>query len=112
MSLEFQLLGCQIESQDSSFGVSGSYSNLSEYSRNHSGKALIVMQGDETVFEEGENGGSLDAVYPILSGTKSFNCALVIAAIQDGLISSFDELVSATISEWASYLQSRRCLLR
>ena len=36
----------------------------------------------------------------LASGTKSFSGAMLVAAIEDGLIDGFDEKVSETITEW------------
>jgi CubicO group peptidase (beta-lactamase class C family) len=80
----------------------GQYAKAAQYSREHSGQALLVMKDDQIVYEDASNGGNADRPYQLFSGTKSFNCALAIAAIQDGLLTGFDENVSSTLTEWQS----------
>jgi CubicO group peptidase (beta-lactamase class C family) len=78
----------------------GQYQAAAIFSRQHGGQALLVMKGDEIVYEDNQNGGSVDRPYQLFSGTKSFNCALALSAVQDGLLSSLDEPVSTTLTEW------------
>jgi len=71
-----------------------------EYSAAHNGDALLVVQNGEVVLEEYQNGFEPGTSHVLASGTKSFSCAIAVSAIQDGLL-SFDEPVSATITEWS-----------
>lgn len=93
---------CGPQPDTSASGPSGPYARTAVYSREHAGRGLIVMQNGAVVFQDDENGFTVDTPTAIFSGTKSFDCALVNVAIQDGLLTSLDENVSATITEWAS----------
>lgn len=70
------------------------------YSREQRGDAVLVMQRGEIVFEEYQNGFNASQPHLLASGTKSFSGALLVAAIEDKLIASVDERVSATLFEW------------
>lgn len=84
----------------------------SDYSKRSLGVALLIMKGEEIVLEE--YGASAGARIPwvIASGTKSFSGVMLAAAIEDGLISSFDEKVSETIVEWKEDPTKRDITLR
>lgn len=71
----------------------------STYSRDRSGDALIVAQDGKILLEEGQNGYDLKSPHLLASGTKSFSCALAVAAQMDGLL-IFDQRVSDDIPEW------------
>ncbi len=83
-----------------------------EYSRAHRGDALLVLQGNQIVFEDYQNGYRAETPHMLASGTKSFSCAIAVAAIQDGLLSSFDEPVSLTIAEWRADSVKARVTVR
>lgn len=70
------------------------------YSAQRGGSAVLVMQSGATVFEDYHNGADADTAVHIASGTKAFFACALAAAIEDGLISGYDELVSDTITEW------------
>ena len=70
------------------------------YSAQRGGSAVLVMQSGTTVFEDYHNGADADTAVHIASGTKAFFACALAAAIADGLISGYDELVSDTITEW------------
>jgi len=84
----------------------------SDYSKRSLGVALLIMKGEEIVLEE--YGASAGARIPwvIASGTKSFSGVMLAAAIEDGLISNFDEKVSETIVEWKEDPAKRDITLR
>ena len=71
-----------------------------EYSRNNRGVSVLVVKGDKTVFEDYQNGSNAETPNFLASGTKSFSGVILAAAIEDKLITSFDEKVSDTINEW------------
>lgn len=73
-----------------------------EYSRSTRGAALLIIEKGKTVVEEYPIGGSPELPWFLASGTKSFAGVMCAAAIDDGLIGSFDEKVSDTITEWRS----------
>ncbi|MGH9947705.1 MAG: serine hydrolase domain-containing protein [Pyrinomonadaceae bacterium] len=72
------------------------------YSSKFRGLSVLVMKGDKVVFEEYQNGHSSETPWMLASGTKSFSGAMLAAAIEDKIISGFDEKVSETITEWKS----------
>lgn len=76
------------------------YSAAATYSRTHRGDALVVLRGDSIVFEEYQNGYRADSPHMLASGSKSFSCAIAIAAVKQGLL-QLDEPVARTITEWA-----------
>lgn len=90
----------------------GPYQAAARYSREHSGQGLLVMKGDEIVYEDNQNGGSVDRPYQLFSGTKSFSCAIAAAAVTDGLIHSLDETVANTITEWADDSRKSQITIR
>lgn len=73
-----------------------------EYSRESRGLSVLVMKGDKIVFEDYQNGHTANRPRNLASGTKSFSGVTCAAAIEDKLISGFDEKVSDTITEWKS----------
>jgi len=76
------------------------YRAAADYSRKNMGLSVLIMKGDKVVFEEYQNGHNADRPWILASGTKSFSGVMCAAAIEDGLITSFDEKVSDTITEW------------
>lgn len=70
------------------------------YSEAHGGRAVLVMQRGEVIFEQYAKGWNGDRPHPLASGTKSFNGVLAMCAIEDGLITSLDEKICETILEW------------
>lgn len=75
------------------------YARAAAYSRAHRGLALLVIEGDAVVFEEAENGHDLAKPVHLWSGTKAFQCALVMAAVADGKV-ALDERIADTLTEW------------
>lgn len=70
------------------------------YSAERRGVSLLVMRRGEVIFEDYPNQGSAARGWELASGTKSFTGVMGAAAIQDGLISSWDEHASETLGEW------------
>jgi CubicO group peptidase (beta-lactamase class C family) len=70
-----------------------------DYSADRRGDAVLVYVDDQLVFEEYQNGYDSAETHFLASGTKSFSCALAVAAAEDGLL-TFDELAADTITEW------------
>jgi len=83
-----------------------------EYSRQHRGLSMLVVENNKVVFEDYQNGHSADQSHRLASGTKSFSGAILAAAIEDGLVTSFDEAVSETILEWKGDSLKARITLR
>ena len=71
-----------------------------QYSLEHDHAALIIYKDGQTVHETYAAGAGPSVSHAIFSGSKSFSCAMAVQARTDGIISSFDEVVSDTIIEW------------
>lgn len=70
------------------------------YSEQQGGAAVLVMQSGSTIFENYHNGANTGTAVHIASGTKAFFACTLAAAIEDGLISGYGELVADTLTEW------------
>lgn len=82
------------------------------YSKEFRGLSVLVMKGDKVIFEEYQNGHSADKPWILASGTKSFSGVMLAAAIEDKIVSSFDEKVSDTIPEWKSDPRKSKITIR
>ena len=82
--------------------VLGKYDAAAEYSASKNGISFLVLENGKVVAEEYPNGGSATRPTELASGTKSFSGVMAACAIQDGIIKSWDEKVSDTITEWKS----------
>jgi CubicO group peptidase (beta-lactamase class C family) len=71
-----------------------------EYSAGKKGISVLVRVDGKELFADYPNGGRKDRAHELASGTKSFSGVMAAAAIQDKLISSWDEKISDTITEW------------
>src|SRR5262245_15899309 len=83
-----------------------------DYSARHNGHAVIVMIDGKIVFEQYQNGHTAEQPHNLYSGTKTFWGPVLAALIEDGLVSSLDEPVSNTITEWKSDARKRRITIR
>ncbi|MEZ5956602.1 MAG: serine hydrolase domain-containing protein [Hyphomonadaceae bacterium] len=70
------------------------------YSAERRGVSLLVMRRGEVIFADYPNEGGPLRGWELASGTKSFTGVMCAAAIQDGLISSWDERAADTLTEW------------
>jgi hypothetical protein len=97
---------CQQESTWSTEGenVKGpmvqDFQAAAEYSERMGGTAVLVATVDEILFEDYHNGADASTATHIHSATKAFWAAAAAAALEDGLLESFDERVALTIDEW------------
>lgn len=91
--------GCSVNAQRP-VATGSNYQLAADYSAEARGLSVVVLKGDKIVFEEYQNGHSANTPHLLASGTKSFSGVMLAAAIDDGLISEFDEKVSETITEW------------
>lgn len=82
------------------FAQSSAYAEAAAYSAARRGVSFLVMQRGEVIFEAYPNEGGADRGWELASGTKSFTGVMAAAAIQDDLISSWDERAADTLSEW------------
>jgi CubicO group peptidase (beta-lactamase class C family) len=60
---------------------------------------MLVMVNGKIIFEDYPNRGAPNRFHELASGTKSFSCAMLVAAVDDGLL-KLDERVADTITEW------------
>jgi CubicO group peptidase (beta-lactamase class C family) len=72
-----------------------------EYSKSNNGLSLLILQNGRLIFEDYHNGYRKDDSHLLASATKSFSGVLLAALIEDKIVSSFEEKVSQTISEWS-----------
>jgi CubicO group peptidase (beta-lactamase class C family) len=79
--------------------------SAANYSKQKGGTAVVVMQNGQIIFENYHNGANENTPTHIQSGTKGFFAAVVALAIQEGLITGYDENVSTTITEWQNATQ-------
>lgn len=82
------------------------------YSDDLGGAAVLVMHRGEIIFEHYAEGIEPDQPIEINSGTKGFWGAVTAAMIDDGLIRSFDEGASETLTEWIGDPLKSRIKLR
>ncbi|HEX3102459.1 MAG TPA: serine hydrolase [Pyrinomonadaceae bacterium] len=83
-----------------------------EYSSKNKGVSVLVMKGDKVVFDDYQNGHTASDPWILASGTKSFSGVMCAAAIEDKLISGFDEKVADTITEWKNDPRKSKITIR
>jgi CubicO group peptidase (beta-lactamase class C family) len=84
------------------------FRSAADYSEEMGGFSMLVMYGDEIIFEEYHNGNSADDAVHLYSATKAFWSVVVAALIQDGIISGYNEKIYNTIEEWENPLYFRK----
>jgi CubicO group peptidase (beta-lactamase class C family) len=82
-----------------------------DYSREHNGLSLIVIQNGRTLLERYADGNGPSTPHKIYSGTKGLWCVAAVAAQSDGLL-DLDEPVAATITEWRGRPDRDRITIR
>src|SRR5215470_12836530 len=113
ISLALLLSGCSTRAQTTKpVTEQDRFKLAADYSRDHRGLSVLVMKGDKIVFEDYANNATVDTPWMLFSGTKSFSGAMLCAAIEDKLISGFDEKVSDTITEWKTDKQKSQITIR
>ncbi|MEM7146267.1 MAG: serine hydrolase [Verrucomicrobiota bacterium] len=90
----------------------GSCRAAAEYSARADGYSVLVMWDGEIVFEQYDNGWSEGTAHRLASGTKSFAGVWAAAAVEDGILESFDEKLSDTITEWQDDARLREITVR
>lgn len=93
-------------------GPDRSFEAAAKYSRDHRGIAVVILKGDKIVFEDYAMQGSQDLPWMLASGTKSFSGVMCAAAIDDKMVSGFDEKVADTITEWKSDPRKSKITIR
>jgi CubicO group peptidase (beta-lactamase class C family) len=63
------------------------------------GISMLVMVNGKIIFEDYPNPGGPNRFHELASATKSFSCAIAVAAVDDGLL-KLDERVADTLGEW------------
>lgn len=71
-----------------------------QYNAQTGGVSLLVWVNGAKVCEDYNSGSAPGVPHELWSCTKSFQSIAAAAAIEDGLISSWDELLAGTIPEW------------
>lgn len=82
------------------------------YNAQTGGAALLVWVDGRTVCEDYLPVGSQGVPREAWSGTKSFWSVAAAAAIEDGTIASWDEIVADTITEWQGDSRKSRITVR
>ena len=72
-----------------------------EYSAEHRGVSMLVVQNGRILFEDYPNGHRADEPHKIYSGTKAFWNLCALAASEDGLL-NLDERVGDSVPEWSA----------
>jgi CubicO group peptidase (beta-lactamase class C family) len=85
--------------------------DAASYSKAHRGMTMLVMRKGKVIFEDYAAGVDPADAMNIYSGTKSFNCAIAVAAAEDGLV-SLDELVADTLTEWKGHPRKSKITVR
>jgi CubicO group peptidase (beta-lactamase class C family) len=83
-----------------------------DYSASHNGHAVLVQVDGKIVFERYDNGHSADKPHNLYSGTKTFWGPVIAALIEDGLVTSLDEPVAGTNTEWKADARKSRITIR
>lgn len=82
------------------------------YNAQTGGVSLLVLVDGQVVCEDYRTGGGPTVANELWSCTKSFSAAMAAAAIEDGLISSWDEPLVETLPEWSGDERKSRITLR
>lgn len=82
------------------------------YSEEFGGFSFVVMHNGKRIHEAYSDRGSIERTSELASGTKSFAGVLALVAIDEGLISSLDEKVSDTLTEWKSDPRKKNVTVR
>ncbi len=82
-----------------------------DYSAQHRGLSMVVVQNQRVIFEEYPGGHSREEAHKIYSGTKAFWNLCALAAVEDGLL-NLDERVSETLPEWRADSRKARVTVR
>jgi CubicO group peptidase (beta-lactamase class C family) len=87
------------------------YRQAAQYSEANNGLAIAIAERGQLVFEAYAPGVDPQQPQPLASGTKSFSCAIAVAAVADKLL-SLDEPVAQTITEWQAEPQKSQITIR
>lgn len=88
------------------------YRLAAQYSEDNNGRAMVVVQSGQVVFESYYPPGiDPERGHFLASGTKSFSCAIALLGVQDGLL-TLDEPVANTIIGWKLHPQKSKITIR
>lgn len=87
------------------------FNSAASYSEAHDGEAVMVVRDGQIVFQRYANRFSRGSTHVLASGTKSFSCALMLAAEQDGLLTR-TQRVADRLTEWRSDANKSRITVR
>ena len=90
---------------------SRNYRLAADFSKKRAGKALIVIQGYDIVFEEYHNGHAAEMPLHIWSGTKGFTGAMGMCAVNEGLV-NLDDKIADTLPEFKKDPQKAKITMR
>lgn len=88
------------------------FAKAAAYSEANGGSTVLIEQEGKILFERAIDGHSVATPYFLASATKSFWGPAAAAMIEDGLITSFDELAADTLTEWKGDPRKRTITLR
>jgi CubicO group peptidase (beta-lactamase class C family) len=91
---------------DDSFAAAAAYSDAT------GGDAVLVVQNGDILYEQYTAPYTADEPHLLASGTKSFSCAIAVAAIQDGYLTDFDQPAADWITEFADDPQKSQITVR
>ncbi len=86
-------------SPDSS-GTQLYWQKAADYSQKRCGLTMLAMRYGKITYEAYHNGHTQDLPIHLNSATKQFWAVATAAMIQDGLLTSWDEVVAETLTEW------------
>ena len=75
------------------------FNSAASYSESHDGEAVLVMRDGQVVFQRYANRFNRTNAHVLASGTKSFSCAFMLAAEQDGFVRR-NQRVADRLTEW------------
>lgn len=81
-------------------------------SEDHGGLAFVVQHHGQVVFERYAPRRDADDAWFLASGTKSFCGVAAVCMVEDGLLTSLDEVVADTITEWRDDPRKARITVR
>ncbi len=93
VALETSVQAKTVVDDTSSSDAITAYRRAAEYSRKHRGLSMVIMKNGHVIFEDYATAHSATEAHNLYSGTKSFSCAIVVAAAQDNVL-DIDEPVS------------------
>jgi CubicO group peptidase (beta-lactamase class C family) len=80
---------------------SQAYDAAAAYSERYGGQATLILRDGQAVYQRYASNFGASQTHTLASGTKSFSCALMLAAEQDGFIDR-DEAAANVLTEWQS----------